>query len=119
MDVLVLSMTSGNGGQKLPTAKKANRVGFKRKDDLEYANVFPNHPMEIPEGSKYPLAYGAWTDVTFTVPVEFDSRVVKVETLPRSQHDYITTLFDYFPAQQLYQANPRYMDIKYLDGVRD
>jgi len=105
MDVLILGTSSGTGGQFLPQAKKDTCIGFKDEGDCDYTNLFPNLLVEIPRNCHYRPSKGSFTDVSFTVPVEYSTRIREVDRLPQPVENYIAKLVGYFRADRLYNSS--------------
>jgi hypothetical protein len=118
MDVLLISTSSGRGGVKLSDAQKATCIGFKKAEDQNYVNLFPNPPVQISKDSKYPAKDGAWTDVTYTYPVAYDTRVEFTDDLPNEEADYIMDLFQYFRSEKIFTFDHRFIDREFLDEQR-
>jgi hypothetical protein len=118
MDVLLISTSSGKGGLKLSGAQKATCIGFKKKEDGNYVNIFPNPPVQVPKDSKYPAKDGAWTDVSYTYPVAYNTRVEFTDDLPDVEADYIMDLFQYFRSERLFTFDSRFINREFLDEQR-
>lgn len=104
MNVLVLGTSGGTGGQYLIRDRKLSCIGFKRDGDCKYDNLFQNPPVEIPADTKYPLAKCPWTNLTYTVPINYDSRVSFTADLPESEAKYVMRLYNYFRAKDLLET---------------
>jgi hypothetical protein len=119
MDVLVIYTSSGSGGTRLSNAKRETCVGFTKEGLHDYVNVLPNLPVQVPENNNYPAMRGAYTDVTFTHPVAYDSRIRLIDTLPDEETDYLMDLFEFFRAEELRRCNPRFIDLEFLEKERE
>jgi hypothetical protein len=118
MDVLLISTSTGRGGGMLSDRKKETCVGLTKESVHEYANPFPNAPVRIPEDSRYPAINGAWLDVTYTYPISYDSRVVKIDMLPEEEANYLMDLFEYFRTEELCRCSSRHVNLEALEEDR-
>lgn len=60
---------------------------------------------------------GAWTDATFTVPLEYSTRIRRCNNLPPAAEAYILELFKYFNTARLFASQRGMVNRSYVDEL--